>query len=165
VEAVQTIALSMGLAWASGINLYAAVFMLGVLQHSGHVTLPAELEVVADPLVMFAAGLMYVIEFVADKVPGVDSGWDALHTFVRIPAGAVLAARALGDVSPAAELAAGLLGGAFAASSHALKAGTVWMTQTYKNLKFNEPMDDALFTYTPAEGVMVMDMTEMMDAR
>jgi hypothetical protein len=73
---------------------------------------------------MFAAGLMYVIEFVADKVPGVDSSWDALHTFVRIPAGAVLAARALGDVSPAAELAAGLLGGAFAASSHALKAGT-----------------------------------------
>jgi len=124
VEAVQTIALSMGLAWASGINLYAAVFMLGVLQHSGHVMLPAELEVVADPLVMFAAGLMYGIEFVADKVPGVDSGWDALHTFVRIPAGAVLAARALGDVSPAAELAAGLLGGAFAASSHALKAGT-----------------------------------------
>ena len=124
MEAVQTIALSMGLAWASGINLYAAVFMLGVLQHSGHVMLPAELEVVADPLVMFAAGLMYGIEFVADKVPGVDSGWDALHTFVRIPAGAVLAARALGDVSPAAELAAGLLGGAFAASSHALKAGT-----------------------------------------
>lgn len=124
MEAVQTIALSMGLAWASGINLYAAVFMLGVLQHTGHVVLPAELMVVADPLVLFAAGLMYVIEFVADKVPGVDSGWDALHTFVRIPAGAVLAARALGDVSPAAELAAGLLGGAFAASSHALKAGT-----------------------------------------
>jgi hypothetical protein len=124
MEAVQTIALSMGLAWASGINLYAAVFMLGVLQQTGHVALPEELMVVTDPLVMFAAGLMYVIEFVADKVPGVDSGWDALHTFVRIPAGAVLAARALGDVSPAAELAAGLLGGAFAASSHALKAGT-----------------------------------------
>jgi len=124
MEAVQTIALSMGLAWASGINLYATVFMLGVLQHTGHVALPAELIVVSDPLVMVAAGLMYVIEFVADKVPGVDSGWDALHTFVRIPAGAVLAARALGDVSPAAELAAGLLGGAFAAGSHALKAGT-----------------------------------------
>lgn len=124
MEVVQTIALSMGLAWASGINLYATLFMLGVLQHGGHIALPPELTVVADPLVMFAAGLMYLIEFFADKIPGVDSGWDALHTFVRIPAGAVLAARALGDVSPAAELAAGLLGGAFAASSHALKAGT-----------------------------------------
>jgi hypothetical protein len=124
LEVVQTIALSMGLAWASGINLYATLFMLGVLQHGGHIALPPELAVVADPLVMFAAGLMYLIEFFADKIPGVDSGWDALHTFVRIPAGAVLAARALGDVSPAAELAAGLFGGAFAASSHALKAGT-----------------------------------------
>ena len=88
----ETIALSMGVAWASGINLYAAVLMLGVLQNTGHLALPPELMVLSDPLVMGAAFLMYTAEFFADKVPGVDTGWDTLHTFVRIPAGAVLAA-------------------------------------------------------------------------
>ena len=121
---IETIALSMGLGWASGINLYATLFMLGVLQHTGHVALPPELAIVADPLVIVAAGVMYCVEFFADKVPGVDTAWDAIHSFVRIPAGAVLAAGAVGDVSPAAELAAGLLGGTLAAGSHALKAGS-----------------------------------------
>jgi hypothetical protein len=122
--AVETIALAMGLGWASGINLYATLCMLGVLHHTGHMTLPPDLMVVADPLVIFAAALMYCVEFFADKVPGVDTGWDAIHSFVRIPAGAVLAAGAVGDVSPAAHLAAGLLGGSLAAGSHALKAGS-----------------------------------------
>ena len=122
--AVETIALSMGLGWASGLNLYATIFMLGVLQQTGNIALPQDLLLVADPLVMTAAGLMYCVEFFADKVPGLDTGWDAVHSFVRIPAGAILAAQAVGPVSPATELAAGLLGGTLAAGSHTLKAGS-----------------------------------------
>ena len=118
------LALTMGASWASGINLYATLFMLGVLHQTGNIALPPELLLVADPLVIAAAGVMYMIEFFADKIPGVDTGWDAIHSFVRIPAGAVLAAQAIGDVSPAAELAAALLGGTLAAGSHALKASS-----------------------------------------
>lgn len=124
MDIVQTIALSMGLGWASGLNLYATVFMLGLLQQTGNIALPAELAVVADPFVLAAAGFMYCVEFFADKLPGVDTGWDAIHSFIRIPAGAVLAAQALGPVSPATALAAGLVGGGLAAGSHALKAGS-----------------------------------------
>lgn len=124
MEAIQIIALSMGVAWASGINLYATVFMLGLLGSSGHIVLPPGLEVVTDPLVMFSAGLMYCVEFFADKTPGVDSGWDTIHTFIRIPAGAVLAMGAVGDTSQAAELMAFLLGGSLAAGAHATKAGS-----------------------------------------
>ncbi|MDF2181391.1 DUF4126 domain-containing protein [Neptuniibacter sp. CAU 1671] len=118
------IALSMGLGWASGINLYATVLMLGVLSNMGHITLPEELQIVGDPLVLMAAGFMYFVEFFADKVPGVDTGWDGLHTFIRIPAGAALAAGAVGDLSPAVGLAAALVGGSLAAGSHAAKAGS-----------------------------------------
>lgn len=124
MEAVQIIALTMGVAWASGINLYATVFMLGLLGSSGHIVLPPGLEVVTDPLIMFAAGLMYCVEFFADKTPGVDSGWDTIHTFIRIPAGAVLAMGAVGDTSQAAQLMAFILGGSLAAGAHATKAGS-----------------------------------------
>ena len=123
METVQIIALTMGVAWASGINLYAAIFMLGYLGSTGHIVLPPDLQVLTDPLVMFTAGLMYCVEFFADKTPGVDSAWDAVHTFIRIPAGAVLAMGAVGETSPAVELAAFLLGGTLAASTHATKAG------------------------------------------
>ena len=123
MEAIHIISLTMGVAWASGINLYATVFMLGFLGSTGHIVLPPGLEVVTDPLVMFAAGLMYCVEFFADKIPGVDSGWDTLHTFIRIPAGAVLAMGAVGDTSQAAELMAFLLGGGMAAGAHATKSG------------------------------------------
>jgi hypothetical protein len=119
-----TIALSMGAAWASGINLYAAIFMLGFLGATGHATLPPDLQILADPLVLLASGFMYCVEFFADKTPGVDTGWDALHTFIRIPAGAILAAKAVGDMGPAAELAAFLVGGTLAAGTHATKAGS-----------------------------------------
>ena len=123
-EAVTaTIALTLGVGWASGINLYAAMLTLGLMQRVGYATLPAGLEILADPLVIAAAGLMYMVEFVADKTPGVDTGWDAIHTFVRLPAGALLAAAAVGDVAPAAELAAAIVGGGMAAGSHSLKAG------------------------------------------
>ncbi len=130
MEAVNIIALSMGAAWASGINLYATVFMLGYMGLTGNIALPEELQILSDPLVMTAAGFMYCVEFFADKIPGVDSGWDSLHTFIRIPAGAMLAAGAVGDVTPAVELSAALLGGSLAAGSHATKAGSRLLINT-----------------------------------
>ncbi|MTI63716.1 DUF4126 domain-containing protein [Methylophaga sp.] len=130
MEAVNIIALSMGAAWASGINLYATIFMLGYMGLTGNIVLPEELQVLSDPLVMTAAGFMYCVEFFADKMPGVDTGWDSLHTFIRIPAGAMLAASAVGDVTPAVELSAALLGGTLAAGSHATKAGSRLLINT-----------------------------------
>ena len=97
MEVIDTIALSMGAAWASGINLYAAILVLGYLGSTGQMVLPAEMEIVSDPLVMTAAGFMYLVEFFIDKTPGADTAWDTLHSFVRIPAGAMLAAAAVGD--------------------------------------------------------------------
>jgi len=126
----ETLALTLGAGWASGINLYAAVLVLGFLGVTGRVNLPDGLQVLTDPLVMLAAGVMYVIEFFADKIPGFDSVWDTLHTFIRIPAGALLAANAVGDVGLGAEIAAGLVGGGLAAASHAAKAGTRVMINT-----------------------------------
>jgi len=120
----STLALTMGAAWASGINLYAAILTLGVLGATGNITLPPGLEILTDPTVLMAAGLMYFLEFFADKIPGVDTAWDGLHTFIRIPAGAMLAAAAVGDVNPVIELSAALMGGGLAASTHATKAGT-----------------------------------------
>jgi hypothetical protein len=119
-----TLTLTMGLAWASGINLYATLLTLGILANSGNIALPPDLQMVANPIVIAAAGLMYFIEFFADKTPGVDSGWDAIHTFIRIPAGAMLAAGAIGELNPAVEIAAAILGGGLAAGTHATKAGT-----------------------------------------
>lgn len=123
-QITATLAVTMGLAWASGINLYATLLTLGFLANSGNIDLPPDLQIVANPLVMGAAGMMYFIEFFADKTPGVDTGWDAIHTFIRIPAGAMLAAGAVGDLNPAVEIAAALLGGSLAAGTHATKAGT-----------------------------------------
>ncbi|MCX7066865.1 MAG: DUF4126 domain-containing protein [Methylococcales bacterium] len=119
-----TLALTMGLAWASGINLYATLLTLGLLATTGNIQLPPDLQIVANPLVITAAGFMYCVEFFADKIPGVDSGWDAIHTFIRIPAGAMLAAGAVGTLDPSVELAAAILGGSMAAGSHVTKAGT-----------------------------------------
>ncbi len=121
---VSTLAMTMGVGWASGINLYAALLMLGLGGATGNIALPPDLQVLQNPLVIFAAGLMYCVEFFADKVPGVDTGWDGLHTFVRIPAGALLAAGSVGEVTPAIEIAAGIMGGGLAATSHVTKAGT-----------------------------------------
>ncbi len=122
-DLTNTLALTLGAGWASGLNLYAAIFMLGVLGATGNITLPPGLEILSNPLVILASGLMYAVEFFVDKVPGVDSAWDSLHTFIRIPAGAILAAQAMGDVSAPAELAAAIMGGSLAAASHAAKAG------------------------------------------
>ncbi|MCC7135564.1 MAG: DUF4126 domain-containing protein [Nitrosomonas sp.] len=127
---MATLALTMGASWASGINLYAVLLVLGLGSATGNVALPDELAVLSNPWVIGAAAIMYLIEFFADKIPGFDSIWDAIHTFVRIPAGALLAAGAVGDVSTSMEIAAGILGGGAAATSHATKAGTRMMINT-----------------------------------
>ena len=130
MDIAQTIALTMGVAWASGINLYAAILMLGIMGATGNLALPADLEILSDPMVIGAAAFMYIVEFFTDKVPGVDTGWDSISTFIRIPAGAVLAAGAIGDVGPAAQLAAAIAGGTLTAGTHATKAGTRVMINT-----------------------------------
>lgn len=124
METIDVIAMTLGVAWASGINLYAAVLVLGIMGSGGYTELPPSLQVLQDPLVIGAAGIMYFVEFFADKVPGVDTGWDTIHTFIRIPAGAMLAAGAAQglEINQAAELAAALLGGSLAATSHLTKA-------------------------------------------
>jgi len=124
------IALTMGVAWASGINLYAAMVMLGLLGATGNMDLPSGLQVLAHPLIIGAAGFMYVVEFIADKIPGVDTSWDTLHTFIRIPAGALLAAGAVGDVNPVVALAVAMVGGGMAAGAHATKSGARVMINT-----------------------------------
>lgn len=131
-ETIQAIALMLGASWAAGINLYAAILVLGILGNSGYAELPQGLTLVENPLVLGVAGIMYFIEFFADKTPGVDSGWDAIHTFIRIPAGAMMAAGAAGglEVNQAVTLAAALLGGGVAATSHFTKAGTRLMINT-----------------------------------
>lgn len=121
---VEALSLAMGTAWTSGINLYATVAALGIARQMELIQLPQNLEVLAHPAVIAIACVMYVIEFFADKVPYFDSGWDALHTFIRVPAGAILAARALGDMNPALELAAMLAGGSIALAAHGAKATT-----------------------------------------
>jgi hypothetical protein len=129
-DVLSYIALSMGVAWASGINLYAAILVLGLLGVSGHVDLPDTLQVVQNPVVIGAAGLMYCVEFFADKVQGVDSAWDTLHTFIRIPAGAVLAASAVGEVDPAVAIAAALVGGGVTTGTHLVKTSTRLLVNT-----------------------------------
>ena len=124
MDITHIIALTMGVAWASGINLYAAILMLGWMGSTGNIDLPPDLQILSDPMVMVAAGFMYCVEFFADKVPGVDTGWDAIHTFIRIPAGAILAAGAVGDIGTGAQLAAGIVGGTLATGSHVTKAGS-----------------------------------------
>jgi len=148
-QIAAVLALSMGAAWASGLNLYAAVFMLGMMGATGNMDLPPGLEVLQNPLVLFAAGAMYVVEFFADKIPGVDTAWDVLHTFVRIPAGAMLAAGAVGNVDPAVAVAAGILGGGLTAATHATKAGARAIVNTspepFSNWSLSISEDVAVF--------------------
>jgi hypothetical protein len=120
----QLIALAAAVGWASGIRLYAVLFIVGGLGYLGLVDLPGGLRVLAHPWVLFASGFMFAVEFFADKIPGVDSVWDFVHTFIRIPAGAALAASVFGESNAAMTLAAAILGGSLAAGSHLAKAGS-----------------------------------------
>ena len=124
LDTTQLMAVAAALGWASGLRLYAVVFLTGLAGFVGWVTLPAGLQILQNPLVMGAAGLMLVVEFLADKVPGVDSLWDTVHTVIRIPAGAALAAGVFGGDSATWGTIAALMGGALAATSHTAKATT-----------------------------------------
>ncbi|AOJ02446.1 MULTISPECIES: DUF4126 domain-containing protein [Burkholderia] len=121
---VEAISLGAGLAWASGLRLYLTVLIAGVFARLGLIHLPDTLAVLTSPWVIGAAAALAVAEFLADKIPAFDSLWDAVHTFIRIPAGAVLAAGALGHADPTLLAIAGLAGGTLAGSAHIAKAGT-----------------------------------------
>lgn len=123
-EALAAIAIALGAGWASGLNAYAAVLVLGGAQRLGLVTLPHDLQVLGSPWVLGVAALLFALNFLADKIPYVDSINDALQTFVRIPAGALLAYGAAGGLSPEVAIIAGLLGGTLAAGTHVAKTGS-----------------------------------------
>lgn len=124
MEHLQSLALAAGLAWASGVRMYAAIFIVGLLGRFGYVHLPEHLLLLQQESVLIASGIMLTAEFLADKVPGFDSAWDSIHTFIRIPIGALLAWGAMGDASPETQLVAAILGGAITSGTHLMKAGT-----------------------------------------
>lgn len=123
LDTLHLVALAGALGWASGIRLYAVLFVVGGLGYLDVVPLPGALDLLAHPYVLVASFAMFVVEFVADKIPVFDSFWDGVQTFVRIPAGAALAASVFGDASGATALAAAILGGTLAAGSHFTKSG------------------------------------------
>jgi hypothetical protein len=122
MNVIQILGLAFGAAWTSGINLYATVAVLGLLEHYGLARLPGSLHVLDNWIIIGVALFLYAIEFVADKIPYVDTVWDAVHTFIRVPAGAVIAASATSDISPPVQVLALLLGGGLALSTHGTKA-------------------------------------------
>ncbi len=124
MDAISNIALASGLSWASGLRLYATVFIVGLLGKLGYVPLPAGLHILTNPVVIGVAGILCVIEFLADKFPYIDSLWDSVHTFIRIPAGALLAMGAINSADPMIATLVALLGGSLAGATHFTKAGS-----------------------------------------
>lgn len=122
MNVIEILGLALGAAWTSGINLYATVAVLGLLQRFELARLPGGLDVLANPWVIGVAVFLYAVEFVADKVPYVDSVWDAVHTFIRVPAGAIIALSATAELDPALRVVALLVGGGLALSTHGTKA-------------------------------------------
>jgi hypothetical protein len=122
MNTIQILALALGTAWTSGINLYATVAVLALLQHYKLAQLPGGLHVLDNWIIIGIALFLYAVEFFADKIPYVDTVWDAVHTFIRIPAGAVIAAAATSDINPTVQVVALLLGGGLALSTHGTKA-------------------------------------------
>lgn len=121
-EWLPTLSLALGSAWTSGINLYATVTVLGLLQKFGAARLPGGLDVLDNWWIIGVAGFLYAIEFFADKIPYVDSVWDVVHTFIRVPAGAIVAYAATNQMDASVGVIAALLGGGLAFSSHGTKA-------------------------------------------
>jgi hypothetical protein len=121
---LSTLGFAMGSAWLSGINLYATVLTLGLLQRFHLANLPGDLGYLAHTWVLILAGALFAVQFIADKIPAVDSVWDVIHTFIRIPAGAILAAAAFAHLDPGVRLVALLIGGGIALSSHSAKTAT-----------------------------------------
>ncbi len=121
---LSTLGFAMGSAWLSGINLYVTVLTLGILQRLHVAHLPGDLSYLGHTWVLAVAGAMYAIQFIADKIPAVDSVWDLVHTFIRVPAGAILAATAFAHFDPTVRVIALLIGGGIALSSHGTKTAT-----------------------------------------
>ena len=121
---LSTLGIAMGSAWLSGINLYLTVLSLGLLQRFHLASLPGDLGYLAHTWVLVVAGALTAVQFLADKVPAVDSVWDVIHTFIRIPAGAILAAAAFAHLDPGVRIVALLVGGGIALSSHSAKTAT-----------------------------------------
>lgn len=124
MDPLSAAAIALGAGWASGFNTYAALLMLGVAQAFGLVVLPHDLQVLGSPWVLGVVTLLFILNFFADKIPYIDSINDALHTFVRVPAGALLAFGAADQFGPEFAAIAGLLGGTLAAGSHVAKTGS-----------------------------------------
>ncbi len=124
MDHLTQIALAAGLAWASGVRLYATIFIIGLLGRTGHLALPDDLMLLSSDWVLWTSGVLLLGDFLADKIPVFDSLWDAVHTFIRIPAGAALAWGAMGDTGAGSQIAAALLGGAITGSTHLAKSGT-----------------------------------------
>ena len=124
LDTPQLLAIAAALGWASGLRLYAVLFLTGIAGYLGWVGLPSGLHVLQSPIMLGASGLMLFVEFFADKIPGVDTLWDMIHTVVRIPAGAALAAAVFGADQSSWAMAAALMGGTLAATSHVAKATT-----------------------------------------
>ncbi len=122
MDILSILGIAFGSAWTSGINLYATVVVLGLLNRFAGVPLPGGLEAFSSWIVIGVAAFLYLIEFVADKIPYVDSGWDVVHTFIRVPAGAVIAYAATTEIDPTLRIVALLIGGGLALSSHGTKA-------------------------------------------
>jgi Domain of unknown function (DUF4126) len=146
---LHSVALASLLAWASGVRLYLVIFAVGLAGYGGYIDLPPGLKVLEHPWVIGTAGFLLVMEFLADKIPGIDSAWDAIHTFIRIPAGALLAAGATGDTLSALTVAAGLLGGTITAGTHFTKAGGRALINTSP-----EPVSNWIASFT--EDAMVL---------
>ena len=124
MDAISSIALAGGLSWASGLRLYATVFIVGILAKFGYIPLPESLNILSNPVVIGVSGVLMTVEFLADKIPYVDSAWDGIQTFIRIPAGALLAMGAMNSADPMIATLAALLGGALTGMTHATKAGS-----------------------------------------
>lgn len=130
MELIQNLALAGGLSWASGLRLYLTVFVVGLLAKFGYAPLPDSLHILTNPIVLSVAGVLCVIEFLADKIPYVDSAWDSIQTFIRIPAGALLAMGAINSTDPVVATVTALIGGTLAGATHATKAGSRAMINT-----------------------------------
>ncbi len=124
MDAISSFALAGGLSWASGLRLYVTVFAVGMLAKFGYIHLPSTLDILSNPVVIGVTGILSMIEFLADKIPYVDSAWDSIQTFIRIPAGALLAMGAINTSDPLIATLAALLGGSLTGMTHASKAGS-----------------------------------------
>ena len=149
MDAISNLALASGLSWASGLRLYLTVFVVGLLAKLGYIHLPATLDILSNPIILGMAGVLCVVEFLADKIPYVDSAWDSIQTFIRIPAGALLAMGAINTSDPMIATLAAILGGSLTGATHATKAGSRALINTSP-----EPVSNVAASFSE-EGMLI----------